>query len=212
MTAKRLLSGWVTNGYCDKPEASQPALYMKIKINILALFAAFMMLLPSAALAKEAVISDVVVTNSSTDLLLYLKVKDAFTPELLAGVQNGLPVTFSYQINLDLIRSIWLNKNIYAGRVDYTLAYDNLKKEYSVQGGGKDDKFITTDLAAAQRRMAELNGVAIVPLKVLEPDRRYILKVRVVLDKKTLPFHFNYLLPFSFWGLKTDWYSVGFRY
>ncbi|NOX24924.1 MAG: DUF4390 domain-containing protein [Deltaproteobacteria bacterium] len=185
---------------------------MKIKIIILALIAAFLVLLPGAVLAKEAVISDVVVTNSSTDLLLYLKVENAFTPELLAGVQNGLPITFSYQINLDLVRSAWLNKNIYAGRVDYTLAYDNLKKEYSVQGGGQDAKFITTDLAVAQKRMAELNGVVIVPLKTLEPDRQYILKARVVLDKKSLPFHFNYLLPFSLWDLKTDWYSVEFRY
>jgi hypothetical protein len=169
-------------------------------------------ILPNNAVAADATLTDVVVTNSSTDLLLYLKVDNAFTPELLNGVQNGLPLTFSYQINLEMVRNSWLNKEIYSGSVDHTLVYDNLKKEYSVLGAVNIEKFTTTDLVAAETHMVELNGLAIVPLKNLEPDRQYILKARVVLDKKSLPFNFNYLIPFSFWNLETEWYSVEFRY
>jgi len=187
---------------------------MKIKITILTLLLTlyYGVLLPGSVKAQEAQLQEIVVTNSSKDLLLYLKVANAFTPELLNGVQNGLPVTFSYQVSLNLVRSGWLNKEIYAGSVDHTLIYDNLKKEYTIIEAENSDKFITNNLAEAQKMMVELNGLRVVPLTDLEADRRYILRVRVVLDKKTLPFHFNYLIPFSFWNLETDWYSVEFRY
>ena len=185
---------------------------MKLKIILLILLTTLLLVPTHSVLAAEARIQDVVVTNSSTDLLLYLKVLDAFSPEILSGVNNGLPLTFSYQISLEMLRSGWFNKEIYSGSVDYTLVYDSLKKEYSVLGLTKENKFTTTDLAEAQRHMVNLNGISIVPLTSLEPDRQYILKVRVVLDKKSLPFNFNYLIPFSFWNLETDWYSVDFRY
>ncbi len=179
---------------------------------LIILVISFTIILPKTVQAKEAELHNLVVTNSSTDLLLFLKLENAFTPELLNGLQNGLPITFSYNITLEMVRSGWLDKEIYSGSVDHTLIYDNLKKEYSVLLDEKTNKFTTAKLADAQKRMVELNGLRIVPLKELEPDRQYILKARVVLDKKNLPFNFNYLIPFSFWDLETDWYSVEFRY
>jgi len=164
-----------------------------------------------AAIGK-AVLRDVVVTNSSRDLLLYLRVENAFKSELLTGVQNGLPLVFSFQIKLDMERGTWFNKEIYSGTVKHTLLYDNLKKQYTVITVEKSAAFITTKLSEAERVMAQLNGVDIVPLSALEPDRHYILKARVVVEKKSLPFNFSYLIPFSFWNLETDWYSVEFRY
>ncbi len=191
-----------------------------MKIKFILTIVAILLLPAGVVSAKDAALTDVVVTNSSTDLLLYLKVENAFTPELLNGVQNGLPLTFSYQINLEMVRSSWLNKEIYSGNIDYTLTYDNLKKEYTVaydrglsaQGVDKENKITTKNLLEAQERMVELNGIPIVPLTALKADGQYILKARVVLDKKSLPFNFNYLIPFSFWNLETDWYSVEFRY
>lgn len=160
----------------------------------------------------EAVLRDVVVTNSSRDLLLYLRVDNAFKAELLTGVQNGLPLTFSFQIKLDMERGTWFNKEIYSGIVKHTLLYDNLKKQYTVITAEKPAGFITTKLSEAERVMAQLNGVRVVPLSALEPDRHYILKARMLVEKKSLPFNFSYLIPFSFWNLETDWYSVEFRY
>ncbi len=166
----------------------------------------------AGAAAGKAVLRDVVVTNSSHDLLLYLRVENAFKTELLTGVQNGLPLIFSFQIKLDMERGTWFNKEIYSGTVKHTLLYDNLKKQYTVITAEKSAAFITTKLSEAERVMAQLNGVEIVPLSALEPDRHYILQARVVVEKKSLPFSFSYLIPFSFWNLETDWYSVEFRY
>ncbi len=176
----------------------------------------FLLLLVFArpAIAREVMIRDIVVTNSSTDLLLFLKVVDAFSPEIIDGVQNGLAATFNFEINLHLVREGWPDKEIYNGRLDHTLSYDPLKKEYrlALTENGPDE--VTTDnVEKAKMTMAELNGVKLLPLNTLQPDHQYVLKVRATLAKKTLLLRIHYLIPFSnFWNVNTDWYTVQFRY
>lgn len=164
--------------------------------------------------AREVMIRDIVVTNSSTDLLLFLKVVDAFSPEILDGVKNGLTATFDFEINLRLVREGWPDKEIYNGRLEHTLSYDPLKKEYRLaltENGAEE--FSVDSEEKAKTRMAELNGVKLLPLSVLQPDRQYVLKVRAILAKKSLPIPVHYLVPFSsFWNVNTDWYTVQFRF
>jgi len=166
------------------------------------------------AFAREVVIRDIVVTNSSTDLLLFLKVVDAFSPEIIDGVQNGLAATFNFEINLHLVREGWPDKEIYSGRLDHTLSYDPLKKEYRLaltENGPQEVAAVSVEKAKVM--MAELNGVKLLPLSALEPDHQYVLKVRATLAKKTLPLQAHYLVPFSsFWNVNTDWHTVQFRF
>ena len=61
--------------------------------------------------------------------------------------------------------------------------------------------------------MAELNGVAIVPLKLLQREGQYYIKAKAQLDKVRLPLHMEYILFFvSMWDFETDWYKQGFVY
>lgn len=166
------------------------------------------------AYAREVVIRDIVVTNSSTDLLLFLKVIDALSPEIIDGVKNGLAATFNFEVNLHLVRTGWPDKQIYSGRVEHTLSYDSLKKKYLLtmsENGMKE--FSTDNVDKATLMMTSLNGAKLLPLKTLEPDRQYVLKTRATLTKKTLPFYVRYLIPFgNFWNVNTDWHSVDFRF
>ena len=164
--------------------------------------------------ARVVMIRDIVVTNSSTDLLLFLKMQEAFSPEIIEGVQNGMAATFNFEINLHLVREGWSDKEIYSGRLDHTMRYDPLKKEYSLHLSDNGDEDVVTDsVDKAKMMMAELNGVKILPLATLQPDRQYILKVRATLARKTLPFRIHYLIPFSnFWNVNTEWYTVKFRF
>lgn len=169
---------------------------------------------PDLSFAQEVMIKDVVVTNSDTDLLLYLNVVGGFTPEIVEGVQNGLPAVFTFEIRLTMVRSGWPDKEIYSGSVDHRMTYDNLKKSYAVVIGERNDKQLFTDsLATAESLMEELNGFPLISLDTLVPDREYVLEVRAVLAKKTLPFYVHYLIPFGdFWDFTTDWYTVRFKY
>ena len=166
------------------------------------------------AYAREVMIRDVVVTNSSSDLLLFLKVIEPFSPEIIDGVQNGLAATFNYEIQLRLVREGWTDKEVYNGRLDHTMSYDPLKKEYRLKmTESGEEEVVLASVDKAKMMMAELNGVKLLPLSTLQPDRQYVLKVRATLARKTLPLRIHYLIPFSnFWNVNTDWYTVPFRF
>lgn len=165
-------------------------------------------------LARNPTIEELIVTNSSTDLLLFLVVKNAFTREMEEGIKNGIPVTFTFQVELSRKRKTWLNKEVVALAVAQTLSYDTLKEEYSVVRKGLSGPVVRSkSLAEAKKAMSQVNGLVVLPLAALVPDVEYLLRVKARLDEKTLPLSFHYLIPFwNLWNFETDWYSVEFRY
>ncbi|HEX9716308.1 MAG TPA: DUF4390 domain-containing protein [Desulfurivibrionaceae bacterium] len=167
-----------------------------------------------SALAQNATIEELIVTNSSTDLLLFLTVNDAFTRQMEEGIKNGIPVTFNFYVKLERKRKAWLNQELVSLQFDHTLSYDTLKEEYSiVRSELTGQTFRTKSLAEAKKAMAQLNGPPIAPLKALLPEAGYLLKVKAKLAEKTLPLYFHYVIPFwSLWDFETAWYNVEFRY
>jgi hypothetical protein len=166
-----------------------------------------------SALAQNATIEELIVTNSSTDLLLFLTVNDAFTKQMEEGIKNGIPVTFNFYVKLERKRT-WLNQGLVSLQFDHTLSYDTLKEEYSiVRSELIGQTFRTKSLVEAKKAMAQLNGPPIAPLKALLPEAGYLLKVKAKLAEKTLPLYFHYVIPFwSLWDFETAWYTVEFRY
>jgi len=166
------------------------------------------------ALAQNATIEELIVTNSSTDLLLFLTVNNAFTKQMEEGIKNGIPVTFNFYVKLERKRNTWLNQQLVSLQFDHTLSYDTLKEEYSiVRSDTSGQTFRTKSLAEAKKAMAQLNGPPIVPLKSLLPEAGYLLRVKAKLAEKTLPLYFHYVIPFlSLWDFETEWYTVEFRY
>lgn len=172
------------------------------------------LLVARPALARKVMIRDIVVTNSSTDLLLFLRVVDAFSPEIVNGVRNGLTATFNFDIRVNLERRGWPDREIINRQISHTLRYDTLKREYrlTLAENGREEVGVV-NLQKAVAMMQELNGVKLLPLRTLEPDRQYVLKVRAALAKNDLPSVVNFLIPFSsFWNVHTDWFTVQFRY
>lgn len=166
------------------------------------------------ALAQNATIEELIVTNSSTDLLLFLTVNNAFTKQMEEGIRNGIPVAFNFYVKLEKKRSTWMNQELVSLRFDHTLSYDTLKEEYSiVRSEVAGQIFRTKSLAEAKKAMAQLNGPPVSPLKALLPEAGYLLRVKAKLAEKTLPLYAHYVIPFwSLWDFETEWYTVEFRY
>ena len=166
------------------------------------------------ALAQNATIDELIVTNSSTDLLLFLTVNNAFTKQMEEGIRNGIPVTFNFYVKLERKRSTWMNQELVSLRFDHALSYDTLKEEYSVvRSELAGQTFRTKSLVEAKKAMAQLNGPQISPLKALLPEAGYLLRVKAKLAEKTLPLYAHYVIPFwSLWDFETEWYTVEFRY
>ncbi|MCK5228676.1 MAG: DUF4390 domain-containing protein, partial [Desulfobulbaceae bacterium] len=164
--------------------------YIHLKITNFAIyffcFAVCMFRVSGPALAEEAVINDIIVTNSSDDLLLYFIVENCFSDDMEVNIQNGLPVTFTFFINLYQERRAWPDKEIASHEFDRTLTYDNLKEEYHVIFFDNRKRRVTVEsISEAKKIMMEMNGFKVTSLENLVQDAEYILEVKARLAKKT---------------------------
>ena len=48
------------------------------------------------AMAKDAKLTNIIVTNTRDDLLVYLSVEGAFTEDMEAAVKRGVPASFTF--------------------------------------------------------------------------------------------------------------------
>ena len=162
---------------------------------------------------RTPVISDIIITTSASDLLLFATVKNAFTPEMEQGVKNGIPLSFNFQVELDKVRDFWPDSTLVEKEIVHRLTYDSLKEEYSVELAEKHRTEVTRSLDRAKRLMTELNGLTVIARKKLIPDASYVLRIKATLVKTTLPLGMHYVLPFtSLWDFETDWRTIEFRY
>ncbi|MFV0437652.1 MAG: DUF4390 domain-containing protein [Desulfopila sp.] len=161
-----------------------------------------------------ATFRELVVTTSETDLLLFGVIANAFSTEMVAGLQSGVPIDFSFFLELQR-NDPGRDKQILARKqFRHTLTYDTLKDNYRVALEEHDNQvFSFVDLAKAQAAMGEINGATIVELSQLVIHSTYRLRVRADLFKQTLPLSLHHILPFvSWWDRETDWQTIEFNY
>ena len=64
------------------------------------------------ALAAEARLTDIVVTNTRDYLLAYFSVADCFTENMKSAIDNGVSTTFTFFLKLYEVRDWWWDRNI----------------------------------------------------------------------------------------------------
>ncbi len=77
-------------------------------------------------------LKDIIITTSARDLLLFATVKNGFTDEMREKVKNGLPITFTFHVELEQVRSGWFDTTLVETAIIHTLWYVSLKQEYLV--------------------------------------------------------------------------------
>jgi hypothetical protein len=159
--------------------------------------------------AQNATITDFTVSNSESQLILYLTVTDCFTDDMEAAIHNGIPATFTFYVDIYRKRSNLPDKKIRKYEFNHIMEYDSLKKEYKIQRHEKNDSKLATSLEDAKMLMSEINGFKILPLDEIDPKFSYIIRVKAKLARKTLPLYFHYLIPFiSLWDFETEWHEL----
>jgi len=171
-------------------------------------------ILPVRSFAAEAKVADLLISNTSDNLLVYLKVENCFTEEMEEAILAGIPTTFTFILELYRERRHWFDKKESFLEVRHTIKYDNIKKILYVlftEEGKKPEQF--KEFSEAKTAMSELNGVAFTPLKQLTKGERYYLRVKTKLDEVRLPLHLEYVFFFvSLWDFETGWARQDFVY
>lgn len=189
--------------------------FQKTKVTRIVLILFIFLLAPDLpASAKDACLRDIVVTNTRDDLLVYFDVEDCFTNQMVTAIQNGVPTTFNFFIQLFENRNYAWDKKIADLRVSHSVRYDSLKKTYFLRLSEKNGKVIPVkDFEKVKKLMSGIVGLRVASLGKLRKNSHYKVRMMAELDKIKLPFHLHYVLFFfSLWDFKTDWYTVEFRY
>jgi hypothetical protein len=179
-------------------------------------FILFSLLMSSAmAWAEEARITDVIVTNTRDDLILYFSVDGCFTPELEQAIMNGVPTTFTFLASLNRVRSFWKDKNLASVEIHHTVKFNNLKNTFVItrsEDAGR--QIVVTSLPEAKKVMAEVENLKIARLESLEKNHRYQVRIKAELSRITLPFYLHHVFRFFLflWDFETDWYTTDFMY
>jgi hypothetical protein len=163
---------------------------------------------------KDPRLTDVILATSETNVLLFGTLNNSFTETMIQGLHSGLPIQFSFFIELYKSRKYWTNEHIATLELRHVLTYDTLKEIYKVELSETNQKTFTfLSLSQAEKAMNEINGLKVIKLADLVPDASYSLQIRAELQKKTLPMGLHHVIPFvSWWDIETDWYSVDFNY
>jgi len=166
------------------------------------------------AMAKDATLTNIIVTNTRDDLLVYLSVEGAFTQKIEDAVNSGVPASFSFFVNLYRTRGMWFDKKMADLTITHTIKYNSLKKEFAVsRSWDSRSPVIVQTLDAAKKLMTEIDSLKITPLSLLEKGKQYQIQAKAKLSRVTLPYYLHYVLFFlSLWDFETDWYTIDFIY
>lgn len=162
--------------------------------------------------SDEPNFTDVTVTSSSNHLLFFATLHNSFTEEMVEGLHSGIPIHFSFFIELAPTDEGWDSDQLVGLKTNHIINYNTLKETYTVEVEESGKRFYTYDsLEKAQQGANEINGLKVVELRRLKPKIPYSVRVRAELYKKTLPMGLHEFIPFiSWWDVKTEWYTIAF--
>jgi len=170
--------------------------------------------LPMKSFSLEAQITNLLITNTRDDVLIYFRVTNCFTEKMEDAILAGIPTTFTFYVELYRQRGFWFDKEIADVTIKHTIKYDNVKKMFYVsfkEGEKNFEQF--RNFAMAKRSMSDLSGIVVAPMKKLMRNKKYYVRVKAQLDKVRLPLHMEYVFFFvSLWDFETDWYKEEFIY
>ncbi len=161
----------------------------------------------------EPRMADILITNNTENVFLYARLVDCFKKEMETAILAGVPAVFTIQLDVYQERSYLWNKHIVGKEIHRIIKYDNLKKIFSITTNGVSQPVIFPDFESAQKAMADLNGIPVIPISYLSKGNNYHARIKVKMDKVRLPFSMEYVLFFvSLWDFETPLYKVRFSY
>ncbi len=179
------------------------------------LLAAFVLFAPEVCRAAgEARVMGFSVSGMDS-LKVSFSVRDAFTKEMEDALKSGLPIAFTFNVELDRVRSMWIDEELGAWEFRHVVRYDTLKDEYVVSrdeaNGNGDSGVRTKDFNEMKEIMSALTLARIAPQKAFEAGESYELRAKATLKTVTLPFFLDHVLFFvKAWNIETDWFSYHF--
>jgi hypothetical protein len=122
------------------------------------------------------------------------------------ALKKGIPLHFVTEVELQRVRSWWLNEDLAVASRGGRLSYSPLTRRYQVETSEGYTAFDT--LPEALSELGRIAKWAIVPGKTIKPGNSYEVSIRMRLDLGQLskPLQLNALASGK-WEVEGDWYE-----
>jgi len=153
------------------------------------------------------------VRSASTELVGGVHTLDArlqlvLSSEALAALSSGVPLTIELQMEIIRERRFYIDDLTAELAVRYELEYRPLSQRYIVRNlnSGDQDSFAT--LYSALNSLGRVQDLPLLDDALLENDKRYRVRVRVLLNTQQYPAPLRLLFFWrDQWQLQSDWFE-----
>ena len=116
-------------------------------------------------------------------VLVSFELDDGFTEEVQAAIHSGLPITFTYDVELRRGVPLWIDRAIASSTVAASVRYDNLTRRHqlsrTLDGRMAPDATVTENEDLVKRWLTTFDRLPLFKTTVLEPNAEYYVRVRV---------------------------------
>lgn len=181
------------------------------RLNLVSLWVSALVLTMGLVSPASAVSPDVVNIGVGTKgkyVVMNARLVDGFTEKIQEAINNGVPIGFTFEIELRQDNTAWVDSLISSNKVRHRVQFDSLKKVYRFTEIGKNVRrnIITRKKSRFQNLMLNLKDIPIAPIYKLDPNEKYYVRVKADLETDRFWFPFNYIfffVPFS--EFETSW-------
>lgn len=161
--------------------------------------------------ASDAYIDSFKLTPSKESILISFNVENAFRSDIVEAINSSIPTTFTFYVKLYEDKENWKDKHLKTWKIQHTVDYDSLKKQYKIYFDNNEKVLLIEDLEQMKQLMSGSESLVLNTYKSFEIDKKYKVKIKAELDKITLPFHLDYMFFFvSLWDFETEWKTEEF--
>lgn len=128
--------------------------------------------------------------------------------DALNALENGVPLTVEWQIEVIKHRSFIWDKTVATLTERFQISYHPLTRRFIIKNlnSGEQQSFVSYQDAVTS--LGQVNDLPVIDASLLEPRTRYTIRMRAVLDITDFPGPLKLIASwFKGWDLSSDWYA-----
>jgi Domain of unknown function (DUF4390) len=114
------------------------------------------------------------------DVLVSFELADAYTKDVREGIASGLRTTFTYNVELRMVGSVWVDRTIASVVVSASDQYDNLTRRHILSrtvDGRVEEASVTEDESVVSRWLTTFARLPLTKTSRLDSSRDYYVRV-----------------------------------
>jgi hypothetical protein len=191
---------------------------MKNAISLIASIAILFLILPGISEGSDSDphVTDLRLVQGDEHVILSARLIAEFDDEMRQAIRGGVPLSFSYKVRLTRRGSLVGERIVRNREIVHGLEYDPVRQLYLFKGEGYGSEILertTKDEEEALDWLTTIQNWPLYPLKKLDRNTKYRVRVMATLRSVELPSVLGYLFFFTtIFNRETPWVQIDFTY